>query len=383
MEQEETQEGDNGREVHEMPSITAVEESCDVQMQPDVNTKRIVQPETSNTLIEKSDHPKEHFILIEENISEKKFLPERAKLEDVGRRKIMLSEITNDAMDKAVPHTLHIVDGSLLSGIRVESTFSDEEENDYSNRNPLQISGTTSRTKKYYEGDGDEDNWDEDENSEPLRSGKHINVGVSKCAENALLFEPNIVSKQSKTDGTISNQPHEIGNEKHITNDVKADNTVLQKLSQLSTNQGKADDRNEENVNDASKKPAKFILNLLRNKEPESSEDTWGPGSDNEKEGSVESDTSDKFYHDENLPVSMIVGSDDLEDTESHIRLPVESVAMDRERVHCEEIPKTVIDDIDVTSHSDKDDEDEEHGNLTVQEHVHHTVPKQVHGSLA
>lgn len=402
-----TQEGDNGREVPEMPKIAAVEgsEECgDVQMQPDVNTEAAVQPEPSNTLIEKSHHTKEHFSLMQAKVSENNDLIERTELEDIERQNIMLSEITDDAMEKAVPHTLDIEDGSLLTAIRVESTSSDEEENDYSNmgttgafRTPLQISD-----KNY------EDDDDEDEDTEPVRAGKHGIVGVSKFAENTLEVEPNIASKQSKNGGTVSKQPHEIGDEKHITNDMKADNTVSQTLSQSSTNQGNKDDLNQENVNDTTK-PLKLTLNLLRRKEePESSEDTWGPGSDNEKEGSVEGDSSDiepvnlKLYEreimraedwtaiyrgdDENLPVSMIVGSDDLEVTESRIGLPAESAAKDGELVRLEEIPQTVIDDIDVTSHSDKDDEDEEDGNLKVQEYVHHTIPEQgtlqVQGSL-
>lgn len=409
-----TQEGDNGREVLEMPKITGVEgseESCDVQMQPDVNMKPTVQPEPASTLIENSDHTKEHFSLMDAKVSENSDLTERAELEDMERQKIMLSEITDDAMEKAVPQTLDIKDGSLLSGIRVESAFSVEEENNYSNtgttgafRTPLQISGTIPRTEKNYEGDGDEENWDEDEDNEPFRAGKHS--GVSKFAENTLVVEPNITSKRSKT---VSKQLHEIGDEKNITYDMKADHTGSQTLSQLSTIQGKADDdSNQENVNDTTN-PSKLILNLLgRKEEPESSEDTWGPGSENEKEDSVLGDTSDiepvnlKLYErelmrvedwtiihhdDENLPVSMIVGSDDLEDTESHIRLPAESVAKDGELLCHEEIPQTVIDDIDVTSYSDKDDEDEEHGNVKVQEHVHHTIPEQrifqVWGSLA
>ncbi|MCJ8736043.1 hypothetical protein PDJAM_G00254300 [Pangasius djambal] len=389
-----TQECVNERDVPEMPKITAVEgseESCDVQMQPDVNTEPTVQPEPSNTLIEKSDHTKEHFSLVEAKDSENNDLLERTELEDMERQKIMLSEITDDAMEKAVPRTLDIENGSLLSGIRVESACSDEEENYYK---LLQTSGTTPRTEKTYEGDGDEDNWNEDEDNEPFRSGKHNNIGLSKFAENTLVLESNITSKQSNSGGMVSKQPQqttEIGHEKHITNDMKADNTVSQALSQLSTDQGKAgDDSSQENVNNTTK-PSKLILNLIRHKEePESSEDTWGPGSDNEKEGSVESDTSNiapvnlKFYEreltraedwtvihddddDENLPVSMIVGIDDLEDTESHIRLRVESVAKDELICH-EEIPQTFIDDIDVTSHSDKDDEDEEHGNLKERE---------------
>lgn len=418
-----TQDDDNGREVPEMPMIRAVEESeesCDVQMRHNVNTEHTVQPESSNTLIEKSDHTKEHCSLMEAEVSENNDQREKTKSEDMERKNIMLSEIAEDARDKAVPQTQAIEDGTHLSGIRVESAFSDEEENDYSNtgttgafRTPLQFPGNSPRTEKNSEGDDEEENWDEDEDSEPSRAGKHSNVGVLKLAENSQV-EPNITSKQSKTGGAVSKQRHEIGNEKHITNDMKADNTVSQTFSQLSTHQGKADDdddgSNEENGNDTTK-PSKLILNLLRHKEePEISEDTWGPGSDNEKEGSLGGDTSDiesgnlKFYeskpvraedwtvihHDddqEDLPVSMIVGSNDLEDTESHIRLPALHIAKEGELICHEEIPQTVIDDIDVTSHSEKDDEDEEHGLCTkVKEPVHHTVPEQgtlqVHGSL-
>lgn len=402
-----TQEGDHGREVPEMSKIPGVEENCDVQLHHDANMEPTVQPEPSSTLVKYSDCTKEHFSLMEAKVSENRDLTERAELEDLEREKIILSEVTNDAMEKAVLQTLDIKDGCLLSGIRVESTFSDEEENNYSNtgafRTPLQISGTTPRTEKNYKGDGDEENWDEDEDSEPIRAGKHS--GVSEFSENTLVVEPNITSRQSKM---VSKKPHEIGDEKNITYDIKADNTGSQTLSQLSTIQGKADDdSHQENVNETTN-PSKSILKILGHKEePESSEDTWGSGSENEKEGSVEGDTSDtepvnlKLYErefmrvedrtvihhdDENLPVSMIVGSDHLEDTERHIRLPDESVAKDGELVCHEEIPQTVIDDIDVTSYPDKNDEDKEHGNVKVQEPLYHIIPEQrtlqVWGSL-
>lgn len=320
---------------------------------------------------------KEPFRLMEAKFSENSDLIERAKLEDMKRHKIMFSEITDDAMDKAVPHTLDTEVGSLLSGVRVESTFSNERENDYISRTTLQISGTTPRIEKNYEGNGDEENWDDGEDSEPFGSGKHDNVGVLQFAENALLAEPNITPKQGETDGTVSKQPYERDDKKQITNNMEADHTVSETFS--ATNQVKADDDgNKENVDDT-----KLIMNLLRHtQEPESSEDTWGSGSANEKEGSEEGDTSDTFYDDEKLPVSMIVGSNDLEDTESHIGLPAESVAEDKELGCHEEIPQTVIDDIDVSSHSDKNVEDEENGNLKVQDHVYRTVAKQVHGRL-
>lgn len=376
-----TQKDGDGREVPEMLQVTAVErseKSCDDQ--PDVNTELIIRSEPSKTLIEQSDHTKNPFCLVEANFSENSDLIEREKLEDMKRRKIMFSEITDDAMDKAVPHTLDTEVGSLLSGVRVES-FSNERENDYISRTPLQISGTTPKIKKNYEGDGDEDNWDEGEDSEPFGFGKHSNVGVLEFAENTLLAEPNITTNQGETDGTVSKQPYERDDKKQITNNMKADNTVSETFS--ATNQVKADDdNNKENVNDTTV-PSKLIMNLLRHtQEPESSEDTWGSGSANKKEDSEEGDTSDTFYDDEKLPVSMIVGSNDLEDTESHIRLPAECVAEDKELGCHEEIPQTVIDDIDVSSHSDKNVEDEENGNLKVQEHVYHTVPKQVHGRI-
>lgn len=353
-----THEGDNGREVPEMQKITV-----DLQMQSDVNMEPTIQPEPSNTLIEESDHTMEHFSLMGAESIE-------AEIEGMERQNIMRSENPDDALEKAVPHTLAIEASSLLSGIGVKSALSDEDENDYSNtcvtgafRTPLQIAGSTPRTEKNCDGDGDE-NWEEDEDNEPF------NCMVSK-------------------------QPHEIGDEKHFTNDIKANDSLSHALAQ-STNQDKADDNsNQENVNDITK-PSD--LNLLRYKEePESSEDTWGSGSDHEKEGLEEGDTLDikpvdlQFYEreriraedrtvihddddDENLPVSMIVGSDDLGDTESHVRLPAEH-AEDGEIVYLEEIPQTVIDDIDVSSHSDKDDKDEELGNLKVQEHVHHIIP--------
>ncbi|KAK3526644.1 hypothetical protein QTP70_030857 [Hemibagrus guttatus] len=353
-----THEGENGREVPEMQKITAVEgseEGCDVQMQSYVIMEPTIQPEPSNTWIEESEHTKEHFSVMEAESIE-------TEMEDMERQNIMLSEIPDDAMGKAVPHTLAIEAGSLLSGITVEPTLSDEEENDYSNtcatgafRTPLQIAGSTPSTEKNYEGDGDE-NWDEDEDNEPFN-----NSNVSRFAKNTLVVEPNITSKHSNPGDMISVQPHEIKtcDEKHITNYIKADDSLSHALPQLSTNQ---------------------------DKEPESSEDTWRSGSD--KEGLEEGDTSDikpvnlQFYErerirdedcivihddDENLPVSMIVGSVELEDTESHIRLPAEH-AEDGEIVYLEEIPQTVIDDIDVTSHSYKDDKDEELGNLKERE---------------
>ncbi|GAA6089790.1 ankyrin repeat domain-containing protein 26 isoform X5 [Tachysurus ichikawai] len=375
-----TQEGDNGRDAPEMQKITAVEgseESCDVQM----------QSEPSDTLIEESDRTKEHFSLMEAENNDRV----ETKIEDMERRNTMLSVIPADSMEKAVPYTVAIEAGSLLSGIRVESTFCDEEENDYSNtretgafQTPLQIAGSTPRSEKNYEGDGDE-NWDEEEDNENFSNG-----GLSQFAENTLVVEPNITSIQSKSGDMVSNQPHVIGDEKHITNDTKADRSLSHALPQLSTNQDKADDdRIQENVNDATK-PSKSVLNLSRHKEePENSDDSWGSGSDHEKEGSAEGDTSDikpvklPFYEsehkraedftvipdddDENLPVSMIVGSDDFEDRESHIRLSAEP-AEDGEFVYFEEIPQTVIDDIDVTSHSDKDDKDEEDGNVKERE---------------
>ncbi|KAI5627115.1 ankyrin repeat domain-containing protein 26 isoform X1 [Silurus asotus] len=366
-----TQEDDNERDLPEITAIEEREESHDIQMHVDVNTEPIGQPETSNILIEKSDHAKEHFSLFERVVSKKKEFLETAVLEVIERQKIMHLEITDEELEKGVSHTLGVNAGTLLSGIRVHSTCADKEENYYSNtgttgafRTPPHIAGTSPKTTKNFEDD-------EDEHNEAFRAGNHGKADVLKFLENTLVVESNIKPKQSKTGGMVSKQPHETGDEKAIINDMKADDTVLKALSQLSTVQINADvDSIPRSVNDTMK-PSELISNP---EEPESSEDSWGSCSDNEKEGSVESDTSDiepvncKDYErehmtieehtvihyddDENLPVSMIVGSDDLED------------AKDGELICHEEIPQTVIDDIDETFYFDKNDVDEERGIL-------------------
>ncbi|TSK13388.1 Ankyrin repeat domain-containing protein 26 [Bagarius yarrelli] len=355
-----SQVGDNFLgEVPEMQNITAlkeVEKNCGVQIQSDVNMESTIQ---WKPLISKSNHTTEL----------------------LGTATVMRTEIPDDFMKNALPNTLDREADSLLSDIRVKSVFSDKKENYDSNtsatgafRTVLFISGSSAGTD--YKGDFNKENWEDgdEEDNETFN-----NNGVSQFAENSLVA-PN---QQSRSGEKVSKQTHEI--------DDETPSTPSQALSLLSTNQGKADDdSNHENVNKTTN-PSKSVLRYKEEPESSCSENIYGLVSNNEKEDLVKLDTLDiqrvnpKFYEgecrriadwtvthqsgDEDLPVSMIVGSEDSDDRERHITLPVEhSAKKDRELLYLDEIPQSVIDDVDVMS--DRDGEDREQGKLRVHKNV-------------
>ncbi|XP_049330498.1 ankyrin repeat domain-containing protein 26 isoform X4 [Astyanax mexicanus] len=271
------------------------------------------------------------------------------------------------------PRALDVEDDCLVSAIRVESRISDEEEvfsDHFSNptgalRTPLQSSGSTPRNNRIEsncEDDGEDEDWDDEEDEELLE------VEKSETVDNDAHFEADTPEFEKANVTSVQSQYDEgdIGDEEHpATSDLNLDNGVVlhdgtggvdgdgsddddddddggDEDNDKDVNEDKYD--KQEEINDT-KKSSKFLTLLGQKEEPESSDNSWDSVSDKEKaeemkDGNTlaivmdDDDTNkDSLLEDnrsplettissedgtvkhqgdeEHIPVSMIVGNDD------------------------------------------------------------------------
>lgn len=227
-----------------------------------------------------------------------------------------------------IPGLRHLGEDCLVSAVRVEARFSDEDENEYANDSPKPAKFNKSLQRNLSH-EGDEDDWDDDEDKDLMR--------IEGMASQTQTFEeqPNEnddVPLKCVPDVKISTlECHDIP-------------TTTSKVTYTAEDDDNWDDVEEEGEVET-KKPPNLTTALQALKKPESREISWGSGSEKSDvdkpsdikescpsvqdtfllgpaelitthEASVHTDQNDDS---EAIPVSMIVGCDDQSDEEQSI----------------------------------------------------------------
>lgn len=227
---------------------------------------------------------------------------------------------------------LHLGDDCLVSAVRVEAKFSDEDENEDACDSPKPAKINMSLQRNLSHNDNEED-WDDGDEDEELMG---IKEEASRRITPTFEEQPNDIPLKGVSDLNVSTpECHDIP-------------TTPPKV----TNTAEADDDDddwddvEEDEEAETKKPPNLSMALLALKKPESPEVSWGSGSD-KSDGDKPSDIeepqtlvslepagpvttrkepvhTDQNDDSEAIPVSMIVGCDDQSDDEQSINVSQE-----------------------------------------------------------
>lgn len=185
-----------------------------------------------------------------------------------------------------IPGILDLDDGCLVSAVRVEARFSDEEDNEGANESPNptslpSVDRTSQRNpmeSKNENHSDDDDDWedDDDQDEELLRIEKNsleveASQGTTLVCEDAQL--------QDQTDDILLRPTEGIADLDASSLDVPSASPKSKAITTADDDEDDWDDVDEEEEAQT-KKPLNLFLNLLGQKEPESPEVSWESGSD-------------------------------------------------------------------------------------------------------